>query len=229
MATLASFSSQPHLARAASIAAGMWLLFSAREAHAQLHWDAGVHAGVARRIYTGGPGDGRFGPIAGVQGHVALLPLVRVGAYLSHDLSPTDDGGDARNVTSAGARVKVTSPWPNGKWHAWAFLGVGYVGVYARSYHRSFATNGGTEDGLVAGAGGGHVEIPFGLGIGYRVWRPWEITLEVGTRFGFAFTGSLYQDPGRTAFLTGAGNRHIEPIGSDTVTPFAVLGLSLDQ
>ena len=212
---------------------GLATLLAAGAASAQLHWDAGVQAGVARRIYTGGTGGGGFGPIAGIQGHVALFPLIRVGAYLSHDLSPADDGGTMRNVTSAGLRLKVSAPWPRGQWHAWAFLGAGYVGVYAPSYHRALDTGVGTSPGLtdarVAGAGGSHVEIPLGIGVGYRFWRPWEVTLEVGSRFGFGFVGSIYQDPGRAAFPTGAGERHIEPIGSDTVAPFAVLGVSLDE
>jgi len=212
----------------------LFTLLVARSASAQVHWDAGASIGVVRRIYTGGTGDGGFGPVAGLQAHVALFPLIRVGGYVSHDLSPTNDGADARNITSAGLRLKVGSPWPHGgAWHAWAFLGVGYVGVYAPSYHRGLSIeNGGSSaqaDALVSGAGGSHVEIPLGLGIGYRFWKPWELTLEVGSRFGFGFAGSLYQDPGRAAWVAGAGQTRLAPVGNDAVAPFAVLGVSLDE
>ncbi|HWL87435.1 MAG TPA: hypothetical protein VNO21_16640 [Polyangiaceae bacterium] len=209
------------------------MLVAPRDASAQVHWDAGANAGIVRRIYTGGAGGGGFGPMAGIQGHVALFPLVRLGGYFSHDLSPADDGGPARNVTSFGVRVKVGSPWPRGALHAWAFLGLGYAEVYARSYHRSVGVGDGGSpvfaDALVAGASARHLDVPFGIGIGYRFWKPWELTLEVGSHFGLDFVGSLYEEPGRAAFPAGYAERRIAPVGTDAVAPFAVLGVSLDE
>lgn len=210
------------------------LLAVPRAAHAQsVHWDLGANAGVMYRVYTGGSGNGGAGPIAGIQGHVALFPLVRLGGYFSHDLSPTSEGGPARNVTSFGLRVKVGSPWPRGAFHAWAFLGLGYSEIYARSFHTSVPTGAagapGLQDALVAGAGSRHFDVPLGLGIGYRFWKPWELTLEVGSHFGLGFTGSLYDDPGRAAFAAGQPAISLSPVGSDVVAPFAVVGVSLDE
>ena len=120
---------------------------------------------------------------------------------------------------AGGLRVKGSLPWLRGKTHAWIFAGLGYAAVSARSYPLA-------DDGRVRGSGGGHFEVPVGLGLGYRFHRPWELTLEVGSRFGFGFAGSVYG--GRYAEAPGGARSRLAPLGSDTLAPFAVLGVSLD-
>lgn len=209
------FSSR-RLAAAVACAIGL----SAHRAGAQVHWDVGANGGVARRVHSGGAGDGGFGPTAGLQGHVALLPLVRVGAYGAYERAPNTEEPAARDVFSGGLRVKGTLPWLRGKLNAWVFVGAGYVGVRAPSYRAA-------GDARVSAGGGGHLEAPVGLGLGYRFKKPWSLTLEAGTRFGFAFTGSLYDGRGAVAEASRSRSRLI-PLGDDTLTPFAVLGVSLD-
>jgi hypothetical protein len=210
------------------------VLSLSRSASAQVHWDVGAQVGAMRRIFIGGTGDGGFGPVATVQGHVALLPLIRVGGYFSHDIAPTTDDAAARHVTSGGLRVKGNLPWLRGKVHAWVLLGFGYAGVYGPSYHQplnvvtSASPTPVSRDALVTGAGGSHFEVPVGVGFGYRFRRPWELTLELGSRFGFGFSGSLYNDPGRFALPAGEAPARLSPVGADSVAPFLVLGLSLD-
>ena len=141
-----------------------FVLLWANGAAAQVRWDLGASAGVMRRFLSGGdvPGaSGGFGPLLSLQGHVALLPLLRVGAYLSHDVAPTNGPEPAKQITSAGLRVKFTPPWPRGEWRAWAFLGLGYAGVYAPSYHPKLrpAGAGAPEEVYAPGSGGAFLEV----------------------------------------------------------------------
>src|SRR5947207_803765 len=85
-----------------------------RSEAAPLHWDASAQGGVMKRFLgarniTGNAG---FGPMAQLEGHVALLPLIRVGAYLGHDISPMPDAIAARDLTWFGLHVKLMSPFP---------------------------------------------------------------------------------------------------------------------
>ena len=141
------------------------LLFTAH-AEAQLHWDASAQAGVTKRVLGDRPSGGKdagFGPALQLTGHIALLPLVRLGAYVGHDISPLGGDASARDLTWAGARVKVMSPWPRGAMRLWLFFGFGYDGVYQRSTSapRNFPGPPGMptvrDDAVVHGAGGGSV------------------------------------------------------------------------
>lgn len=172
-----------------------------------------------------GSGDAGFGPVFEVHGHVALLPLVRVGLYASHDLSP-ETGVSTRHITSGGLRVKVTSPWPHDKWRLWAFAGIGYAGAYAESFHRSFTSTGGvTSDVVFPGASGSYFEVPLGVGVGYRLVKGIDLTMQLGTRFGLGFSGSIYPD------RTG-GNANLPDIvattGNDSFAISLALGLSFE-
>jgi hypothetical protein len=164
----------------------------APSAAAQLHWDASAQAGVMKRVLgsrpDGGP-DAGFGPVAQLTGHVALFPLVRVGAYFGHDISPMGGDLSARDLTWGGVRAKLMSPWPRGAFRAWLFAGFGLEGVYARSTAR--------PGGLIDGAGGHFFEVPFGLGSSYTFRKPYALCAELGMRAGFAHSGSAYEPPAR--------------------------------
>ena len=184
-----------------------------------------------RRFLSGGdvPGaSGGFGPLFSLQGHVALLPLVRVGAYLSHDSAPTNGPEPAKQITSAGLRVKFTPPWPRGEWRAWAFLGFGYAGVYAPSYHPKLQSPGAgsPEEVYAPGSGGAFLEIPLGIGVGYMIRKPWQVTAELGTRLGAAFGGSLYR--ARPAYTPSGLPVDLAPLGNDSAAVFLTIGVSLD-
>jgi len=141
-----------------------------------VHWDAGVELGAAYRLTTG-QSAGVPAPIPGPAGelhaHVALVPMVRVGGYLAFDVSPVP-GFPVREIAEAGLRAKLSPPLLSGAWRDWLFVGVGYA--------RAFA----------AGEGGGFLDLPVGVGIGYRLRRPWELFAELEGRVGLAFAGPLY-------------------------------------
>ena len=210
------------------------LVLVPRAAHAQLHWDVGAEVGVMKRTLssrTAEASDAGLGPAGEIHAHVALLPLVRVGGYLGHDISPQKDT-TSRQITSFGARVKLNSPWPRDPWHAWVFIGFGYAAVYGPSYSRNVATSpvGKTrEDFLVDGSGGGYFEIPIGIGVGYKLRKPLEITAELSGKLGFGFSGSLYdQVAGRVGHSAPGNQLTFDNPGNDTFGLGLLVGVSFD-
>ena len=193
-------------------------------AAAQLHGDISAQAGVMHRFMTdrAGGADAGFGPVGQLTGHVALLPLVHIGAYFGHDLSPIPDVGDGgvRDITFGGLRAKVLFPWIRGRAHAWAFVGVGYAGVYARSYHVTVNVpddlGGATRSASrVEGAGGSFIDLPLGVGASYKLYGAWELTGELAGRFGFAHSGSVYEAPGPQLTLADKTSQNVTPAGLD--------------
>jgi len=141
--------------------------------------------------------------------------MVRIGPYVAHDISPRS-GASARQITEAGLEAKFAPPLLQPPWRAWALLGVGYARTYAPSYT--------TPAGFVGGAGGGILDIPAGVGLGYRVSRSWDLTVELAGHFGVAFAGSLYDDR-QPGCLCAA-----EPFaGKDSVALSLSVGLSLNE
>lgn len=217
-----------------ALAAILGLVAVPSEAHAQLHGDASAQVGATKRFLVArpsGPDDAGFGPIAQLMGHVALVPLVHAGAYFGHDISPL--GNTARNVTFGGVRAKGVIPFVGSPWRAWIFAGFGYAGVYQQSYRGSFSTEdplGGTETstGRVEGAGGGFFDVPFGFGVSYKLYGPWEACAELGTRIGFGHTGSVYESPGPQLTLPNAAGQNVLPAGLDRVAVGLTLGLRVN-
>ncbi len=212
------------------------LVLGSPPAAAQLHLDVGGEAGLAKRWLSdrpssGGP-DAGFGPTFELHAHLAILPLLRAGVYVTHDIAPVT-GIAAREITSAGVRLKVLSPLLRAHWRAWVFAGFGYAGAYAPGYVGTYGTGSppvATEVN-VAGAGGSYFEVPAGVGLGYRLRRRMELTMELGARIGFAFRGSLYgDDGGRAAFAAdgSGGEDRIAKPGDDTFALSLSLGLSFD-
>jgi hypothetical protein len=184
-------------------------------ASAQVHWDAGAQAGVTKRFAAGGdagaPSPG-FGPSLELQGHVALLPMVRLGVYLGTDLSPAAPDG-LRTFWDGGLHLRLTpplAPWP---WRTWLFTGFGYA----------FA------DDLGPGLPGGMLEVPVGLGLGRKVGSHALFFVELGARIGFGFYGRMYD---RSAVET-SGESGQSPgsayVGQDTFALSLSVGLSLEE
>ncbi len=215
-----------------SIFAVISVIFAfSRDAAAQVHWDVGAEAGIQKRVLSLTPGaaDARFGPTGEIHAHVALLPLVRVGAYLGHDISPQGEG-PARQITSFGARIKLNSPWPRDAWHAWFFVGFGYAAVYAPSYHGAGVVPGSAgkpDDVLVEGAGGGFFEVPVGIGLGYKLRKPLELTAELSGKVGFGSRGSLY-DVERNARSQSQTPLVVDNPGNDVFGLGLLVGVSFD-
>jgi hypothetical protein len=150
------------------------------------------------------------GPVGELRAHVALIPMLRLGPYLGHEIAPLT-AGPAREITDFGLRGKLSPPLLALPWKTWLFLGVGY----ARAYEPSHQVGG----AFIQGEAGGFLEMRVGLGLGYRVDRRWELFAELGSRIGLVFAGSMYDPAG-----CGCG----EPYeGKDSFALSLSLGLSL--
>jgi hypothetical protein len=205
-------------------------VFLAHPAAAQVHWDVGAEVGPMKRFLGGklpdasDPGFGYFGEI---HAHAAIIPLLRVGAYLSHDSSPLSNTG-GRQITSGGLRLKIASPWPSGVLRGWVFTGIGYAGVYAPSYHTQFSANGTSPpvDTFVEGSSGSFWEVPLGVGLGYRLSKKVSLTGELGVRFGLGYGGDVYN--GRAGHQANLPDLNVDPAGSDFLATFLGIGVSFE-
>lgn len=215
-----------------AITAGVVTILSPTRADAQVHWDLGAQAGAIDRFMTGGDAAGaspRPGPVFQAQGHLALVPMVRLGAYASTDVSRTSDRG-TRTFWEGGLHVRFTPPLLSTPWRAWAFAGFGYAYTYKTSYHHAeVGPNGGSIDVAYGDVYGGMLDVPLGIGLGYKVRGPWELFAELGGRFGVGFFGPMYDDgaPGRAV---GTSLPFVEPFrGKDSFALSLTAGLSLDE
>lgn len=153
--------------------------------HAQVHWDVGAQGGFSDRVPAGGAASRQVGPVAEVHGHIAVYPMLRVGPYASFEESPI--GKDDRQVYAAGVRFKVTPPWLDPPWHAWAFAGLGYGYARIPALPASAST----------------VELPAGVGVSDKISGPWQIYAELALRFDFA--GLSWHGPGASTPSSPAG------------------------
>lgn len=216
--------------RRAPLAIGLFfaaiVMMRAPQAHAQLHWDASAQAGAMKRFLGSrapGLGDSGVGPTVQLNGHVAVLPLLRVGAYLGHDISPQPGDTKALQITSFGLHAKISSPFPVDPWRVFAFFGFGYAGAYGPSFHTALGPPA-NVNALATGAGGGFFEVPFGVGASYKLRRPWHLTAELGGRVGFGHSGSLFDlDKGRVGFA----ERQPELLLTNPGVPTFALGLTV--
>ncbi len=170
-------------------AALAWLTWG-RDARAQVRWDAELEEGIERRALTSRPaglGDAGFGPTFDLSGHLALVPLVRIGAYAHYDASPVS-GQDTRDLFSGGLDVRLGFPWLRRSVRAYVRAGIGEVGTSAPG-HGVASMSGST---FVPSAGGNFTEVPLALGLVYRAEPHLWVTTELGARLGFAFGGSAY-------------------------------------
>jgi hypothetical protein len=183
---------------------------SSRLATAQLRWDAGAEAGISRRFTTGAPPGAPspgFGPMVELQGHVALVPMVRVGIYLAEDLSPAGDR--LRSFSAGGIHLRASPPLLPSGWRTWLFAGLGFAWAYDGGAHTS----------------GQLFDVPFGLGLGRKLGGSFLAFAELGARAGFGFYGAMYGavPPGSTAENANS------PLGHDAVALTLSVGLSLDE
>jgi hypothetical protein len=215
-----------------SLAVG-FVAFGAKNARAQgAHWDLGAEVGLMKRFTTGSDvaaPNPSFGPVFELHGHVALVPMLRIGAYVAHDISPAS-GIAARQITAGGLRAKLVPPWPGGNFRSWIFAGIGYARTYAPSYHVSEQLSPNDtqpRDVSVDGVAGGMLEAPLGVGLAYKLRRPWELTAELGTRWGLAYTGSMYSD-GASGHALGYPSVLQPFMGKDTLAVYLSVGLSFE-
>jgi hypothetical protein len=200
-------------------------------ANAQLRGDIGAYGGVSQRVIASHTGGGALpGPMVGLEGHIALFPLLRLGAYVHGEISPTNDQVAAREMLGGGLRLKVIPPWPRGDWRIWAALGIGYMAAYSPSYTQTLhPLNGSTTTLSVDSAGGGFLEVPLSIGAEYRKFKPFMLFAEITGRFGFGFSGTLYgANAGRGAKTDTGAPEAIVSDGGDVFAIGAALGLGFD-
>ncbi len=170
---------------------------------AQVRWDVGAQVGAMQRFQTGAggaPSSPFVGPVGELHAHVAVVPMLRLGPYVTHDIASyaPSAGVPARQITEAGLRAKIAPPLLGGPWHLWGILGLGYARAYWPSHEQA---SGGSAP--VPGIEGDFLDLPVGLGVGYHVRGPrdpWELTAELGARIGLAFLGAMYSDAPRDSF-----------------------------
>ncbi len=206
-------------------------VFATRPAHAQ-HADANFEAGLSKRFLSGGL-KGSVGPIIGLSGDLALMPLIRVGAYFDEELA-ADGEAKAPFITSFGGRVKFLPPLGSEKLRAWLFVGIGYAIVSAPGYHTSepvpnFNTGGQSNvDATVASTGGSFVEIPFGIGGSYQLRAPWVVLAELSGRASLGSGGNYFDPTGRPATITSTGDSIGIITGSESFAVILTVGIGLD-
>lgn len=155
------------------------LLLAGRDARAQVRWDTGLQGGVSGRFLSSRPAgeaEPSIGPTFAAVAHVALVPLVRLGAYVDLDGSSVGVGATTvvRQIVSGGIDLRLMSPWPTGDWRTYLRTGIG-------------------EAGVIAHPSGGHfTEVPLALGVAYRLVAPVWLTAEAGVKLGFGFAGWDY-------------------------------------
>jgi hypothetical protein len=177
---------------------------------------------------TSGAPDPGVGPVFGVEGHVALVPMLRIGAYATQDISPAPGIG-ARSFWEGGLHLKAAPPLLPAPWRAWAFAGVGYAYAVATSYRGSVMSAGGNTTVIFQGTTGGIVDIPVGIALGYRL-QPrgvWLAFAQLGARIGAAFFGRMYE---QGAPAGQPGTPLTAPfVGKDSFALTLCVGLSLEE
>jgi hypothetical protein len=202
---------------------------TASTAGAQIRWDVGAEVGAMKRFTTAkaeGAPNLEVGPAFQLDGHVALVPMVRVGGYLAQDVAPADGVG-ARTFWGGGLHVKVTPPLLSAPWRFWVSAGFGYAYSHAASYHGQVATRGGGSDlDVVFGSThGGLLEVPLGLDLGYRASGRFLFFAELGGRPVLASYGPMYAGGQRATGVTTAAPF----MGKDSFAASLSVGLSLQE
>ncbi len=154
------------------------------EARAQLKADVQLLVGANKRFSANVPAgvsQPGFGPSAELQAHVALMPLVRIGAYIGYELSPVGPH-PARHLMRSGLQFRVLSPFLQRPWRMWLSLGFG----------PAFALGPADAATGVIAQWGRFFEVPVGVGFARRVWGKWELTTELLARPAFGHGGALF-------------------------------------
>jgi hypothetical protein len=178
-------------ALALPFAALAWMAM-ASPAAAQVHWDMSAEVALEKRFLRSLPAGGNdagFGPLFRATAHLALLPLARVGVYGALGLSPVSSG-PLRTQFGGGLEARLVPPLGLTNIHPSLFVGVGYIRTVTPAYDVVNA-QGGYHTNPTSG---GCLDIPLGLGATYRLRKPVELGLVLGTRFSAVCHGDSYPD-----------------------------------
>jgi hypothetical protein len=167
---------------------------TASSAAAQVHWDIGAGAGGGVRVRSATTTPAAGVASVDVHGHIALIPLVRIGASFEYEDTLNPSGSGERQYYGAAVRAKVSSPWTKAPWRLWAFVGAS--AAYVAAPHGADSSAGvGSMGDRTSAADGGVVELPVGLGAGYRTSRTFELEAIVSARPALTTVGPVYRPP----------------------------------
>jgi len=177
------------LAMASSAAVAMML--ASGPANAQVN--AGVEGGVAAR--NGSPS---LDPGLAWGAHLAVkpLPMLSVGAYyLGYNMALDGAPATAHKVAfnTFGGKIWLTVPLPVSALRPYGYVGFGRVGV-------TYPVEGTTRVDLTSVVptsliprDGHFLEVPVGLGLGYKTAKIVELSLDLAIRPSFGFAGDAYE------------------------------------
>ena len=176
----------------AMVAGSVMWLGAEREANAQVN--AGVDGGFAYRSSTPNLDLGwAYGA------HLAYKPIemVSIGAYyVGYDLGLDGTPNTVKDAAfrSWGGRVRFTLPIPDSNFRPYGYLGFGYVSTSYPVEDTGFDPNtmGDVSIGFIE-RDGHFLEVPIGLGAGYKVAKLLELSLDFALRPGFGFGGDAYE------------------------------------
>lgn len=191
------------MARPVAYSLLVWGMFGASVARAQVHWDASLALSATKRVLSERPhrgSDALPGPMVELRGEMALLPMVRVGGYVGHDVANVPSG-PTRFHTSAGLRSQVVLPFVRTR-GVIPYVALGMGGTHLLASGAQLSQSGFSTHAFV------------GLGSLFPVRGPWALFVEMAPRWGFSFWGDAY-GPDR---LGG---------GKDTLALLLTVGVSL--
>ena len=200
-------------------------LLAAPPAAAQTHADGNLQVGGVGRIFSGSSKTagvkGSIGPLVGLEGDVALVPLLRLGAYVDYEYADTGEPTPP-TALSFGGRLKVMLPGYRHNVHWWLFAGFGGVVLEAPGYTQSGFGAPDANTAVAHPATGYFLEVPLGVGMGWRVRKPWEVVVQLQGRLGFDMMGSYFTDDGSGNGLSRpATGVRVNANGTTTTSPLA--------
>lgn len=172
------------------------LVWFGAERDAQAQVNAGVDGGVAYRSSTPKL---NLGWAYGAHAEVKPLEVLSIGAYyLGYDL-PLDGAPNTvkdAGFRSLGGRARFTLPLPDSNFRPYGYLGFGYVWTSYPVEDTGFNPDimGNTPVGFIQ-RDGHFLEVPLGIGLGYKIGGIFELSADIALRPGFGFGGDAYEGP----------------------------------
>lgn len=176
----------------AILAGSIVSLGAERDAHAQVN--VGVDGGFAYRSSTP-----KLDLGLAYGAHAAFKPIdmLSIGAYyVGYDLGLDGAPNTVKDAAfhAWGGRVRFTMPLPDSNFRPYGYLGMGYVSASYPVEDTGFTPDamGNVPVGFIE-RDGHFIEVPIGLGAGYKAGKLFELSLDFALRPGFGFGGDAYE------------------------------------
>ncbi len=174
------------------VAAGLAMLLASGQSQAQVN--VGIDGGMVARTSTPGLKPGlAWGLHAGVK---PISVLMISGYYLGYSMGMDGLPATAHNVSfdSFGGNLRFTLPLPESNFRPYAYAGLGYVRTSypVETVVLNYAATSGVPFGLQPREGH-FLELPVGLGLGYKAAKIVLLSLDLALRPSFGFEGDAYK------------------------------------